>query len=67
MECEELHDALNNSELSEQEIPLEDFGDCELKSKLYLMMLKLFTKNLQKMKALEFISVQVKRHPKVIM
>ena len=38
MECEELHDALNNSELSEQEIPLEDFGDCKLKSKLYVGM-----------------------------
>ena len=38
MECEELHDALNNSKLSEQEIPLEDFGDCKLKSKLYVGM-----------------------------
>ena len=33
MECEELYDAPNNLGPSEQELPLEDFGDCELKSK----------------------------------
>ena len=38
MECEELYDALNNPELLEQELPLEDFGDCELKSKPYFGM-----------------------------
>ena len=38
MECEELYDALNYSELSEQEIPFEDFVDCKLKSKLYVRM-----------------------------
>ena len=38
MECEELYDALNNPELLEQELPLEDFGDCELKSKPYVGM-----------------------------
>ena len=38
MEREELYDASNNSRLSEQELPLEDFGDCELKSKPYVRM-----------------------------
>ena len=38
MECEELYDAPNNSRPSEQELPLEDFGDCELKSKPYVGM-----------------------------
>ncbi|XP_065618429.1 protein FAR1-RELATED SEQUENCE 5-like [Quercus suber] len=38
MECEELYDALNNPELLEQELPLEDFGDCELKFKPYVGM-----------------------------
>ena len=38
MECEELYDAPNNLELLEQELPLEDFGDCELKSKPYVGM-----------------------------
>ncbi|KAL0015394.1 hypothetical protein SO802_002463 [Lithocarpus litseifolius] len=38
MECEELYDAPNNPELLEQELPLEDFGDCELKSKPYVGM-----------------------------
>nr|XP_023876361.1 protein FAR1-RELATED SEQUENCE 11-like [Quercus suber] len=38
MECEELYDALNNSRPSEEELPLEDFSDCELKSKPYVGM-----------------------------
>ena len=38
MEGEELYDASNNLELSEQELPLKDFGDCELKSKPYVKM-----------------------------
>ena len=38
MECEELYDVLDNSRPSEQELPLEDFGDCELKSKPYVGM-----------------------------
>ena len=38
MEREELYDAPNNSRPSEQELPLEDFGDCELKSKPYVRM-----------------------------
>ena len=38
MEHEELYDAPNNSRPSEQELPLEDFGDCELKSKPYVRM-----------------------------
>ena len=38
MEREELYDAPNNSRPSEQELPLEDFGDCELKSKPYVKM-----------------------------
>ncbi|XP_075669820.1 protein FAR1-RELATED SEQUENCE 5-like [Castanea sativa] len=38
MECEELYDAPNNLGPSEQELPLEDFGDCELKSKPYVGM-----------------------------
>ncbi|XP_075645656.1 protein FAR1-RELATED SEQUENCE 11-like [Castanea sativa] len=38
MEYEELYDAPNNSRPSEQELPLEDFGDCELKSKPYVGM-----------------------------
>ena len=33
MEREELYDVPDNSRPSEQELPLEDFGDCELKSK----------------------------------
>ncbi|KAK9986704.1 hypothetical protein SO802_031655 [Lithocarpus litseifolius] len=58
MEHEELYNAPNNSRPSEQELPLEDSGDCELKSKPYVgmqfdsrMMLKLFTKNLPKKKS----------------
>ena len=38
MEREELYDAPNNSRASEQKLPLEDFGDCELKSKPYVGM-----------------------------
>ena len=38
MEHKELYDAPNNSGLSEQELPLEDFGDCDLKSKPYVRM-----------------------------
>ena len=38
MEREELYDAPNNSRPSEQKLPLEDFGDCELKSKPYVGM-----------------------------
>ena len=38
MECEELYDAPDNSRPSEQELPHEDFGDCELKSKPYVGM-----------------------------
>ncbi|KAF3966201.1 hypothetical protein CMV_009681 [Castanea mollissima] len=38
MERKELYDALNNSIPLEQELPLEDFGDCELKSKPYVGM-----------------------------
>ena len=38
MKCEELYDALNNSGLLEQELPLEDYGDCELKCKPYVGM-----------------------------
>ena len=36
MEREELYDATNNLELLEKKFPLEDFGDCELKSKPYV-------------------------------
>ena len=38
MEDKELYDAPNNSGLSEQQLPLEDFGDCDLKSKPYVRM-----------------------------
>ena len=38
MEHEELYDASNNLKPSEQELPLEDFGDCESKSKPYVGM-----------------------------
>ena len=38
MEHEELYDDSDNLRLSEQELPLEDFGDCELKSKPYVGM-----------------------------
>ena len=38
MECEELYDAPNNPGLLEQELPLEDSGDCKLKSKPYVGM-----------------------------
>ena len=38
MKQEELYDAPNNSGLSEQELPFEDFGDCELKSQPYIIM-----------------------------
>ena len=38
MEREELYDALNNSGPSELELPLEDFGNYELKSKPYVGM-----------------------------
>ena len=38
MEHEELYDVPDNSRPSEQELPLEDFGDCELKSKSYVGM-----------------------------
>ena len=38
MEHEELYDASNNLKPSEQELLLEDFGDCELKSKPYVGM-----------------------------
>ncbi|KAL0013407.1 hypothetical protein SO802_000476 [Lithocarpus litseifolius] len=38
MEREELYDAPNNLGPSEQELPLEDFGDCKLKSKPYVGM-----------------------------
>ena len=38
MEREELYDAPNNSGPLEQELPLEDFGDYELKSKPYVRM-----------------------------
>ena len=36
MERKELYDAPNNSGPLEQELSLEDFGDCELKSKPYV-------------------------------
>ena len=36
MELKELYDAPNNSGPLEQELSLEDFGDCELKSKPYV-------------------------------
>ena len=38
MEREELYDTPNNLGPSEQELLLEDFGDCELKSKPYVGM-----------------------------
>ena len=38
MEHEELYDASNNLKPSEQELPLENFGDCESKSKPYVGM-----------------------------
>ena len=38
MEHEELYDASNNLGLSEQELPLEDFDDCKLKSNPYVGM-----------------------------
>nr|XP_023926935.1 receptor-like protein EIX2 [Quercus suber] len=38
MEREELYDAPNNLGPLEQELPLEDIGDCELKSKPYVGM-----------------------------
>ena len=38
MEREELYDVPDNSRPSEQDLPLEDFGDCELKSKSYVGM-----------------------------
>ena len=38
MEREELYDALNNSGPSKLELPLEDFGNYELKSKPYVGM-----------------------------
>ena len=73
MEREELYDAPDNSRPSEQELPLEDFGDCELKSKPYVGMqfdslddVELFTKNLPKKKVLKSVFVQVKKQPEVI-
>ena len=38
MEREELYDVPDNSRPSEQELPFEDLGDCELKSKPYVGM-----------------------------
>ena len=38
MEHEELYDDSDNLRLSEQELPLEDFGDCKLKSNPYVGM-----------------------------
>ena len=73
MECEELYDALNNLELLEQELPLEDFGDCKLKFKPYVGMqfdsldgVKTFYKDLQKKKVLKSVFVLVRDHLEVI-
>ena len=69
MKQEELYDAPNNSGLSQQELPLEDFGDCELKSQPYIIMqfdsldgVETFYKEF-----LKIVYVRVKKHPKVIM
>ena len=69
MKQEELYDAPNNSGLSQQELPLEDFGDCELKSQPYIRMqfdsldgVETFYKEF-----LKSVYVRVKKHPKVIM
>ena len=69
MECEELYDAPNNLELLEQELPLEDFGDCELKSKPYVGMqfdsldgVKTFYKRFAKKEGFE-IRVRTSKRP----
>ena len=74
MEHEELYDASNNLGLSEQELPLEDFDDCKLKSNPYVGMqfdsldgVETFYKEFSKKKGWEFVFVQVKKHPEVIM
>ncbi|GMY32246.1 protein FAR1-RELATED SEQUENCE 5-like [Fagus crenata] len=38
MECEASYDVLNSLEILEQDSPHDDFGDCEIKSKLYVGM-----------------------------
>ncbi|GMY23252.1 protein FAR1-RELATED SEQUENCE 5-like [Fagus crenata] len=74
MECEASYDVPNNLEILEQDSPLDDFGDCEIKSKLYVGMhfdslegVEAFTENLLRIKGLEFVFVPVKQHPEVML